>query len=409
MIGRVPVFNPGNPTDPASDFNGVHHRRPVQFRAVQPDPDPARALRRASSTSPAGARRQISSLNLRALYNHRNSRNQAAPLAAVRRSRRRQRQSARHHFDRRHQSVQSVRPDARSRHLQSSSAGASSRTGRAATTRRSTPSMSPATLDGDVPDVRQRLVLGRQPALGQERGRADGPRQHQCGQPRPCLRPGRGLHRACVPFNIFGGTGSITQPMLDFVAFTQIDSSEQELWDASATISGSLFESAWRSRRPRPRRRASRPERPASIPTRSWPLASVRHPGAADRRATIMSTRSSPNCGCRCSPNTDFFHRLELTGAARYSDYSTSGSTTTFSAGLNWEPIEDLLFRGSWAEGFRAPSIGELFGTPSRFDQGGFGSLLAGQHCTAEFPERCDGARQLHCRGRSLPTAATRS
>src|SRR6185436_12056819 len=34
-----------------------------------------------------------------------------------------------------------------------------------------------------------------------------------------------------------------------------------------------------------------------------------------------------------------------------------------------WEPIEDLLFRGSWAEGFRAPSIGELFGTPSRFDQ----------------------------------------
>ena len=82
-----------------------------------------------------------------------------------------------------------------------------------------------------------------------------------------------------------------------------------------------------------------------------------------------MSTRSSPNCGCRCSPTPAFFHRLELTGAARYSDYSTSGSTTTFKAGLNWEPIEDLLFRGSWAEGFRAPSIGELFGTPSRFDQ----------------------------------------
>ena len=46
----------------------------------------------------------------------------------------------------------------------------------------------------------------------------------------------------CVPFNIFGGTGSITQPMLDYVAFTQVDSSEQELWDVSATISGSLFE-----------------------------------------------------------------------------------------------------------------------------------------------------------------------
>ena len=91
-----------------------------------------------------------------------------------------------------------------------------------------------------------------------------------------------------------------------------------------------------------------------------------------------------------------FFHRLELTGAARYSDYSTSGSTTTFSAGLNWEPIEELLFRGSWAEGFRAPSIGELFGTPSRFDQevvdpcSGFDRRLAGHR-----------PRQLHRPGRA--------
>ena len=67
--------------------------------------------------------------------------------------------------------------------------------------------------------------------------------------------------------------------------------------------------------------------------------------------------------------DTPFFHRLELTGAARYSDYSTIGLDDDVQAGINWQPIEDLLFRGSWAEGFRAPSIGELFGTPSRFDQ----------------------------------------
>jgi iron complex outermembrane receptor protein len=36
---------------------------------------------------------------------------------------------------------------------------------------------------------------------------------------------------------------------------------------------------------------------------------------------------------------------------------------------LNWKPIKDLRLRGSYAEGFRAPSIGELKGTPSRFDQ----------------------------------------
>src|SRR5205085_9117852 len=60
---------------------------------------------------------------------------------------------------------------------------------------------------------------------------------------------------------------------------------------------------------------------------------------------------------------------LQLNAAARISDYSTSGSVTTFKGGVNWKPIKALRLRGSYAEGFRAPQIGELFGTQSRFDQ----------------------------------------
>jgi iron complex outermembrane recepter protein len=172
----------------------------------------------------------------------------------------------------------------------------------------------------------------------------------------------------CVPFNIFGGEGSITQAMLDYVAFTQRDSSRQRLWDFSANITGGLFDL---------------PGGPASI------ALGVEHrdqSGRFDPDPVVAAGLGSdipalPTAGSfnvdeayaelrlPLLRDTPFFHRLELTGAARYSDYSTSGSTTTFSAGINWEPIEDLLFRGSWAEGFRAPSIGELFGTPSRFDQ----------------------------------------
>jgi iron complex outermembrane receptor protein len=63
-----------------------------------------------------------------------------------------------------------------------------------------------------------------------------------------------------------------------------------------------------------------------------------------------------------------FFELLEFNGAMRLSDYSTSGTNTTFKAGVNWKPVRDLRLRGSWAQGFRAPSIGELFGTQSRFD-----------------------------------------
>jgi iron complex outermembrane receptor protein len=60
---------------------------------------------------------------------------------------------------------------------------------------------------------------------------------------------------------------------------------------------------------------------------------------------------------------------LEFDAAARYSNYSGIGHTTTFKGNLNWKPIADLRLRGGYSEGFRVPSIGELFGTPSRFDQ----------------------------------------
>src|SRR3546814_5343321 len=59
---------------------------------------------------------------------------------------------------------------------------------------------------------------------------------------------------------------------------------------------------------------------------------------------------------------------LDLSLAERYSDYSTFGGESTGKIGLRWQVADELLLRGSFAEGFRAPSIGELYGTLSRFD-----------------------------------------
>jgi iron complex outermembrane receptor protein len=64
-----------------------------------------------------------------------------------------------------------------------------------------------------------------------------------------------------------------------------------------------------------------------------------------------------------------FFKALDLSLAARAFDYSTFGSDETFKYGLAWRPTDDVLVRASFGEGFRAPSIGESFGTASRFDQ----------------------------------------
>ncbi|MFG3448183.1 MULTISPECIES: TonB-dependent receptor [unclassified Stenotrophomonas] len=57
-----------------------------------------------------------------------------------------------------------------------------------------------------------------------------------------------------------------------------------------------------------------------------------------------------------------FAKELTLNVASRYSDYSNFGGTTNSKFGLTWRPIDELLVRGTYAEGFRAPTISDLYG-----------------------------------------------
>jgi len=50
---------------------------------------------------------------------------------------------------------------------------------------------------------------------------------------------------------------------------------------------------------------------------------------------------------------------LELSAAARWDDNSDFGRSTTPKFGLKWQPLQQLLLRGTWAEGFRAPTLPE--------------------------------------------------
>ena len=172
----------------------------------------------------------------------------------------------------------------------------------------------------------------------------------------------------CVPFNIFGGAGSITQDQLDFVGFREHDSSRQSQWDLTGNVSGELFDL---------------PGGPLGIAAgveyrdlkgRFDPDPVVAAGFGADIPA--QPTKGSYNVkeayaelNAPILAHRPFFELLELNGAVRVSDYSTSGSTTTFKGGVNWKPIADLRLRGSYSEGFRAPTIGELFGSQTRFDQ----------------------------------------
>jgi iron complex outermembrane receptor protein len=54
-------------------------------------------------------------------------------------------------------------------------------------------------------------------------------------------------------------------------------------------------------------------------------------------------------------------HRLEVSAATRYSNYSTVGSKATSKLGLLYAPVESLMLRSTVSQGFRAPSILELY------------------------------------------------
>lgn len=62
-----------------------------------------------------------------------------------------------------------------------------------------------------------------------------------------------------------------------------------------------------------------------------------------------------------------FTKSLEANGAVRFTDYSTSGSVTTWKAGGVWTPVsDDFRFRLTRSRDIRAPTLYELFASPSQ-------------------------------------------
>ena len=60
---------------------------------------------------------------------------------------------------------------------------------------------------------------------------------------------------------------------------------------------------------------------------------------------------------------------LEFSLAQRLDDYSDFGDTAKPKFGFKWKPLDGLLFRGAYSEGFRAPSLPQLFtGSVGSFD-----------------------------------------
>ena len=369
VIGRPVIFNPANPTDPASDFKQFTTADRFNFAPFNFILTPLERIGGfVTVRQELGANTNFSA---KLIHNRRNSKNQAAPLPLF------------------------VGPDAGNGNLLDTITIDAHQSVQPVRRRRSTSS--------NLAFIGRRVVEGGPRRYNQqvdtELCNRDARRQVRAWRARhgtgtsmaspgrnkakqtvfgninaanlaARARPGRRLHRAVRAVqHLRRRRDRSPRRMLDYVGFVQGDRSEQKLWGVSANLAGEPVRTARRVRSASRSASSIATIRAASIPTESSPRAWARTFPRCPAAAATTSTRPMPRSARRCCRERPFFELLELSGAARYSDYSSSGSTTTFKAGVNWKPIRDLLLRGSWAEGFRAPTIGELFGTPSRFDQ----------------------------------------
>ncbi|MGE5626400.1 MAG: TonB-dependent receptor plug domain-containing protein [Bacillota bacterium] len=214
----------------------------------------------------------------------------------------------------------------------------------------------------------------------------------------------------CVPFNIFGGAGTITQPMLNYVLYEDHSIVQETMRDYTGNLNGSL---------------ADLPAGPLGFAVGYEYLENdgFSHPDATTATGNTSGNVTQPTNG-RTKTNAEYvefdfplvadapgFKMLDLDIANRWSQFKwyggipgTTASTivhtanaTTGRAALKWQPSDSLLIRASWSQGFRAPTVSELFfgasdSFPTVADPCAKGPNGSWDGIPADLPPACGGA-----------------
>lgn len=173
----------------------------------------------------------------------------------------------------------------------------------------------------------------------------------------------------CIPLNLLGGVGSITPEMLSYSSFVAHDNFGYTMKQYFANMSAELFDlpggkAAFAAGVEH--REESGFDSPDALIASGNTTGNARTPTEGSYKVDELYVELA----LPLLKDLPFANELELSLASRYSDYSTFGDTVNSKFGFKWRPIEDLLVRGNWAQGFRAPSIAELYqGVSDSFPQ----------------------------------------
>lgn len=172
------------------------------------------------------------------------------------------------------------------------------------------------------------------------------------------------LEKDCVAVNLFE---PLTSAMVDYINFTGHDNNEASQLDFTFNATGSLLElpaGELAVAAGIEYRKEKGIDTPDNIIASEPRLNSYRTTTSSPRLGTIGEydlKEAYVELNLPVFDGEAWAETLELSLATRFSDYSTFGSTVNSKAGIFYRPNSELAMRATWAEGFRAPSILELF------------------------------------------------
>jgi iron complex outermembrane recepter protein len=164
----------------------------------------------------------------------------------------------------------------------------------------------------------------------------------------------------CVPWNILAGPGATPDAVWRYVASTTTAHETTRTNDIVANLTGGL----------------------ADLPAGTLRVAGgIEHrredgryvPDPSDSAGLTTQLASDPTNGgyavneaylefdVPLLADAPLAQELAVNASSRYSHYTAFGGRTNNKYSFRWKPFDDLLLRGTYAEGFRAPTVADLY------------------------------------------------
>lgn len=210
----------------------------------------------------------------------------------------------------------------------------------------------------------QTASIDRGQLFGPNLGKALGPSFKDADGNIVCGTPGAVI-AGCVPLNVFGGPGTITKEMLDYISAPLVDTDNSDLLQVTAFTGGDMF------------------ELPGGMVVGGFGLEYLKESFEQEvdsgkflgvvsgNKGKVLQAGDYNNKSVFAEfeipllPESDFVKRMDLKLGARRDDFDHVGTANTHQAGLVWEVVDGLMLRTNYGTVFRSPTLTDLYGPAS--------------------------------------------